>query len=79
MELQVLPEPNYPVSPDQFVGRKTPSEAFTLALQQGLAAGRISSFAVLGDWGIGKSSLLLKFGGCEIRHPACAGAGFDRL
>jgi hypothetical protein len=52
-EIQVLPEPNYPVSPDQFVGRKTPGEAFTLALQQGLAAGRISSFAVLGDWGIG--------------------------
>ena len=61
MEIQVLPEPNYPVSPEQFIGRKTPSEAFTLALQQGLAAGRISSFAVLGDWGIGKSSLLLKF------------------
>ncbi len=57
----MLPEPNYPVSPEQFIGRKTPSEAFTLALQQGLAAGRISSFAVLGDWGIGKSSLLLKF------------------
>jgi hypothetical protein len=61
MEIQVLPEPNYPVSPEQFIGRKTSSEAFTLALQQGLAAGRISSFAVLGDWGIGKSSLLLKF------------------
>jgi len=57
----VLPEPNYPVSPDQFVGRKAHSEAFTLALRQGLAAGRISSFAALGDWGIGKSSLLLKF------------------
>lgn len=61
MEVQVLPEPNYPVSPDQFIGRKTHSEAFSLALQQGLSAGRISSFAVLGDWGIGKSSLLLKF------------------
>lgn len=61
MEIQVLPEPNYPVSPEQFIGRKTASEAFTLGLQQGLAAGRISSFAVLGDWGIGKSSLLLKF------------------
>jgi len=51
MEIPVLPEPNYPVSPEQFIGRKTPSEAFTLALQLGLAAGRISSFAVLGDWG----------------------------
>ena len=61
MEIQVLPEPNYPVSPDQFIGRKNHSEAFTLAVRQGLAAGRISSFAVLGDWGIGKSSLLLKF------------------
>jgi hypothetical protein len=30
-------------------------------LQQGLTAGRTISTAVLGDWGIGKSSLLLKF------------------
>jgi len=31
------------------------------ALQQGLQAGRTASFAILDDWGIGKSSLLLKF------------------
>jgi hypothetical protein len=61
MEIQVLPEPNYPVSPDQSIERKTHSEAFTLALQQGLAAAQISSFAALSDWGVGKSSLLLRF------------------
>src|SRR6266404_4197825 len=56
----VLPEPNFPARPDEFVGRRQHIEAFQYALQQGLAAGRISSFAILGDWGIGKSSLLLK-------------------
>jgi len=54
------PEPNFPVRPDEFVGRRQQIEAFREALQQGLAAGRTSSFAILGDWGIGKSSLLLK-------------------
>jgi len=57
----MLPEPDFPVSADQFIGRKAQIEAFCLALQQGLSSGRTSSFAVLGDWGIGKSSLLLKF------------------
>src|SRR5947209_15927958 len=55
------PEPNFPVRPDEFVGRRQHIEAFREALQQGLTAGRTSSFAILGDWGIGKSSLLLKF------------------
>src|SRR5690348_3266546 len=55
------PEPNFPAKPDQFVGRRQQIEVFRDALQQGLAAGRTSSFAILGDWGIGKSSLLLKF------------------
>src|SRR5260370_29711215 len=55
------PEPNFPVRPDEFVGRKQHIETFREALQQGLTAGRTSSFAILGDWGIGKSSLLLKF------------------
>src|SRR6267378_5292002 len=57
----MLPEPNFPVRPDEFVGRKQHIEAFRYALEQGLAAGRTSSFAILGEWGIGKSSLLLKF------------------
>jgi hypothetical protein len=57
----VLPEPNFPAIPDEFIGRRQHIEAFRYALQQGLAAGRTSSFAILGDWGIGKSSLLLKF------------------
>src|SRR6266516_188534 len=51
------PEPNFPVRPDEFVGRRQHIEAFREALQQGLTAGRTSSFAILGDWGIGKSSL----------------------
>src|SRR5215469_14421123 len=50
------PEPNFPVRPDEFVGRRQQIEAFREALQQGLAAGRTSSFAILGDWGIGKSA-----------------------
>jgi hypothetical protein len=57
----MLPEPNFPVKPDHFIGRTEHIEAFRQALQFGLITGRTSSFAILGDWGIGKSSLLLKF------------------
>ena len=57
----MLPEPNFPVKPDHFIGRTEHIEAFRQALQFGLTTGRTSSFAILGDWGIGKSSLLLKF------------------
>ena len=57
----MLPEPNFPVRPDDFVDRTQQIEGFRRALQLGLATGRTSSFAILGDWGIGKSSLLLKF------------------
>ena len=57
----MLPEPNFPVRPYEFVGRRQQIDVFRQALRQGLAAGRTSSFAILGDWGIGKSSLLLKF------------------
>ncbi len=57
----MLPEPNFPVRPEEFVGRRRQIETFCQALQQGLEAGRTASFAILGGWGIGKSSLLLKF------------------
>jgi hypothetical protein len=57
----MLPEPNFPARPDAFVGRKVQIEIFRQALRQGLITGRTSSFAILGEWGIGKSSLLLKF------------------
>jgi AAA ATPase domain len=67
----VLPEPNFPVKPEEFVGRRHQIEAFRETLQQGLAAGRTSSFAILGDWGIGKSSLLLKFAAVCV-EPAFA-------
>jgi hypothetical protein len=56
----VIPEPNFPARPEEFVGRKLQIEVFQRALQQGRETGRTPSFAVLGDWGIGKSSLLLK-------------------
>ena len=58
----MIPEPDLPVPPDDFVGRKHEIDAFLQALQQGLSAGRTSSFGVLGDSGVGRSSLLLKFG-----------------
>jgi hypothetical protein len=48
------------VKPREFVGRIPQVEAFRQALRQGTATGRTPSFAVLGEWGIGKSSLLLK-------------------
>ena len=57
----MLLEPNFPVRPKEFIGRRRQIETFCQALQQGLQAGRTASFAILGDWGIGKSSLLLKF------------------
>ena len=59
-EVAVLPEPNFPVKPDEFIGRRVHLETFADALQSSAATGRMASFAVLGEWGIGKSSLLLK-------------------
>jgi hypothetical protein len=56
----VLPEPNFPVRPDQFIGRQFQLEDFREALRQSLLTGRMASFALIGDWGIGKSSLLFK-------------------
>jgi hypothetical protein len=69
----VIPEPNFPANPDEFVGRKPQLEAFRRALQQGRQTGRTPSFAVLGDWGIGKSSLLLK---CSV---ICAETQYNML
>lgn len=56
----MIPEPNFTAKPDEFVGRRPQIESFRRALHQGLATGRTPSFAVLGEWGIGKSSFLLK-------------------
>lgn len=65
----MVPEPNFPVRPDEFVGRRQQIDIFRQTLQQGLEAGRTASFAVLGDWGIGKSSLLLKFAALCAQPP----------
>ncbi len=56
----VLPEPNFPVKPDEFIGRQIHLATFADSLQSSASTGRMASFAILGDWGIGKSSLLLK-------------------
>jgi hypothetical protein len=56
----VLPEPNFPVKPDEFIGRQAHIEIFAEALRHSVITGRMASFAVIGDWGIGKSSLLFK-------------------
>jgi hypothetical protein len=69
----VVPEPNFPAQPDEFVGRNTSIEAFRQVLAQGLLTGRTPSFAVLGDWGVGKSSLLLKY------SAICSGAQYAML
>ncbi len=56
----MLPEPNFPVKPDEFIGRRSHIDAFADSRRHSALTGRMPSFAVLGDWGIGKSSLLLK-------------------
>ena len=65
----MLPKPNFPVRADAFVGRRQQIEIFRQALQQGLQTGRTESFAVLGNWGIGKSSLLLRFAALCSQPP----------
>lgn len=56
----MLPEPNFPVKPDEFIGRQIHLDPFADSLQSSASTGRMASCAILGDWGIGKSSLLLK-------------------
>jgi len=65
----MLPEPNFRVRPDEFVGRTREIDIFCQALQQGLVTGRTASFAILGDSGIGKSSLRLKLAALCSQSP----------
>src|SRR5215469_5700476 len=60
----MLPEPSFPANPADFVGRAHELESFEAALRHGLVTKRTPSFAVLGNWGIGKSSLLFKLADC---------------
>jgi hypothetical protein len=60
----MLPEPSFPAKPNDFIGRTREIESFRAALRQSLATQRMPSFAVLGNWGIGKSSLLFKLADC---------------
>ena len=57
----MIPQPNFPARPEEFVGRNGAIEAFREVLAQGMLTGRTPSSAVLGDWGVGKSSLLFKY------------------
>ena len=66
----MLPEPSFPARPADFVGREREVEGFKAALRQSVATLRMASFAILGEWGIGKSSLLLKLADCcRGAHP----------
>lgn len=60
----MLPEPSFPANPADFIGRAPEIESFKAALHQSLVTKRMPSFAVLGNWGIGKSSLLFKLAAC---------------
>ena len=60
----MLPEPSFPVNPADFIGRACEIESFKPALHQSLITKRMPSFAVLGNWGIGKSRLLFKLAAC---------------
>ncbi|HTT21482.1 MAG TPA: ATP-binding protein [Candidatus Sulfotelmatobacter sp.] len=78
----MLSEPNFPVRFSEFVGRRSEIDEFREALRHGLAAGRTSSFAILGEWGIGKSSLLWKFADLSSEPafamlPICLSASTD--
>ena len=65
----MLPEPNFPVRPDEFIGRQAYLESFRDSLRHSAITGRMASFALLGDWGIGKSSLLFKLAAtCSERN-----------
>lgn len=59
-EVVVVPEPNFPAKPEQFIGRTDQVRAFDEALRFSALTETMTSFGVLGNWGIGKSSLLLK-------------------
>ena len=60
----MLPEPSFPAKPSDFIGRAREIDSFKAALRQSVVTGRMPSFAVLGNWGIGKSSLLFKLADC---------------
>jgi len=67
----MLPEPSFPAKPGDFVGRAREIDEFQTALRQSLITNRMQSFAVLGNWGIGKSSLLFKLADCcsQLQPP----------
>lgn len=57
---KILFEPHLPIKPIYFVGRGEEIGRFRRNIEAGLSSGRTASSAILGEWGLGKSSLLLK-------------------
>ena len=53
-------KPNYPTDPEYFVGREKEIERFRYNIEQG-SLYKLDSMAVLGQWGIGKTSMLIKY------------------
>jgi len=53
--------PNFPAKPEAFVGRDMEINRFKRIIEEGVSTERTNSIALLGDWGTGKSSLLIKY------------------
>jgi len=53
--------PNFPARPNAFVGREIEINRFKRIMEEGITSERTNSIALLGEWGAGKSSLLIKY------------------
>ncbi|ODS38376.1 MAG: hypothetical protein A7316_08180 [Candidatus Altiarchaeales archaeon WOR_SM1_86-2] len=53
-------DPRQPTEPEFFIGREEYIEKFNKNMERTLYGKKPTSFAILGEWGVGKSSLLLK-------------------
>lgn len=53
-------DPRQPTDPEFFIGREEYIERFNRNVERTLYGKKPTSFAILGEWGVGKSSLLLK-------------------
>ncbi|ODS37243.1 hypothetical protein BEH94_07215 [Candidatus Altiarchaeales archaeon WOR_SM1_SCG] len=53
-------DPRQPTEPEFFIGREEYLKKFNRNLERTLYGKKPTSFAILGEWGVGKSSLLLK-------------------
>lgn len=63
--------PQYPSEPELFVGRSEQINRFKKRIDNAISTRRPSSSAILGIWGIGKSSLLLKLKSLVDQTEGC--------